>query len=212
MTVAGLIQAAGGITIDAARQASLSGRAVAGAAGLTVQAPAISFGGLDARGTAVFLALGPAGSATGALDAGALTVQGGSGVVLTGSIAGVAEGGAAALGRRATATGAPLAEPLPDAGAFTFNACPIGVAICQPLPPSPPPPTPPEPPRVITLGPVLVPLTQNPQAVMAGLEPANLIPDSARLRPSPVLPEMRIARDRSEEEELAPPDVRRDDY
>jgi hypothetical protein len=196
VSVAGLISAGGGIDVQAARQASLSGRASAPTGGLTVTTPQASFGSLDARDTRVTLDLGAEGNATGgALDAGGLTVRGGTGATLTGTVAGVGGGAAAALGSRATTEGAPLSEPLPQPYAFTFNGCPIGAVLCLPL-----------------AGLTTVPLTSNPGAVMAVLEPAYLVPFNQILRLPDPLPVVRSARDRSEQDELAPLDVRRGDY
>lgn len=199
VVVTGLIQAGRALSVEAGSLASLAGQATIVAppggvpGGLTVSAPRIALGGLDARAIPVILALGAEGTATGALDAGGLIVRGGAGARLTGSIGGIGGGEAAALGRRETAAGSPLSEPLPRAFAFTLNDCPIGAAACLPEA-------------------VLVPLAANPAAVIAVLDPANLVTNAERLRPRAVLPEMRIARDRSEQEELAPPDIRRDDY
>ncbi|WP_237217359.1 beta strand repeat-containing protein, partial [Falsiroseomonas oryziterrae] len=72
----GLAAAAGNILVNAATTASLAGLAQTPNT-LRIAAPTTSFGGLNARSAAVLLALGDTGSASGALDARGLTVQGG---------------------------------------------------------------------------------------------------------------------------------------
>ena len=121
---------------------------------------------------------------------------------------------AAALGRRATADGVLLPDPPPAALDFTFNDCPIGVALCF-APPPPPPPQPPPPPIVVPeIVPEfpIVPVTENPLAVIAELDPLNLVPAADRLRPPATELRFSGGRDRSEEGDLAPPDVRGGDY
>lgn len=192
VTVNGLIAATGDIIVLARLAASLAGIAQTPNV-LHVAAPTIAFGGLDARGAAVELALGADGTASGSLDARALTVFGGSGAVLFGTIAGTAGRPAAARGRRATAAGVLLPDPPPQANDFTFNDCPIGTAACA-VPPIP------------------LPLPNNPEAVTGVLDPLNLLAALDRLRqPAPEL-SLRPGRDRSEENELAPPDIRGGDY
>jgi filamentous hemagglutinin family protein len=226
--LAGLLSASGEIRVQAGTLASLAGRASAGT--LRVTAPTVSFGGLDAAGAAVILQLHETGSATGDVAAGGLTIAGGRGATLTGTIAGTPGGPAAALGRRATPDGTPLTEPLPAANEFLFNNCQIGVAVCVSLvPPTPPaPPSPPAPPlvgspvgpveaepevepRAIALG-EIVTLADNPAAVLSVLDPAVNAPAIDRLRPPLPNISVRIGRDRSEEDDLAPPNIRGEDY
>ncbi|WP_376087148.1 beta strand repeat-containing protein [Roseomonas sp. CCTCC AB2023176] len=236
VTINGLIQAAGAIRLDATGLATLGGRAVG--TGLTITAPTVTFTGLDAATTPVDLRLGAAGTASGTLSAAGLRVFGGSGVNLFGSIAGVPGEPAAALGQRGAAGGTILAEPLPNQTAFLFNDCPIGVAVCRPVvvtPPSPPPPSPPPlvvlpdpvvPPVVVAPGPAPQPVVPPSATDLAGLttvadgpfdvpfasDPAANPPPLDRLRPT--IPEVgvRLFRDRSEQEELAPPNIRGEDY
>lgn len=192
VTVNGLVAAAGDIIVLARNAASLAGEARTSNV-LFVSAPSIAFGGLDARGAAVELALGPDGTAGGTLDARGLTVFGGRGATLFGTLAGVPGRPAAARGRRATAQGVLLPDPPPQANDFTFNDCPIGFAACA-VPPIP------------------LPLPNNPEAVTGVLDPLNLLAAVERLRqPDPEL-SLRPGRDRSEENELAPPDIRGGDY
>jgi hypothetical protein len=57
-----------------------------------------------------------------------------------------------------------------------------------------------------------LPLPNNPEAVTGVLDPLNLLAAVDRLRqPAPEL-SLRPGRDRSEENELAPPDIRGGDY
>jgi filamentous hemagglutinin family protein len=189
VTLSGLAAAAGDIRVLAAGSASLAGRAQT-ANVLRVSAPLVTFGGLDAAGAAVILTLGETGTATGALDARALTVLGGRGAVLTGTIAGIGGPFAAALGRRGTADGVLLGQPLPQLELFTFNGCPIGAAAC--------------------LG--VVPLISNPGAVTGNLDPLALLAALDQLRPPSPEFDLRPARDPGEEEELAPPDIRGGDF
>ena len=192
VTLNGLAAASGDINIYAGYAASLAGQART-ANTLLVSAPTVTFGGLDARDAAVRLSLDAHGIATGELHARGLTVLGGSGVELTGTLAGIAGPAAAALGTRATFQGEPLSEPLPNAHDFTFNACPIGTAVCA--------------------APVTgLPLAANPDAVTGDLDPATTVAAQERIRP--IVPDIAIrpARDRAEDEELAPPDVRGGDF
>jgi filamentous hemagglutinin family protein len=203
--VTGLISATGRIVITAADSASLSGIASAPVSGLVATAPRVTFGGLNAVDTAVLLQLGGGGQTSGLLDAAALTIAGGASATLTGRIARIADGSAAALVSRLDAAGGALPAPPPQAEQFVFNGCTIAVATCQivvigdePLP------------VVIQLVPL--PLAGNPLAVLGVLDPAALATAPQRLRPP--LPDLgfRPARDRSSEEEFAPPDIRREDY
>jgi cytoskeletal protein CcmA (bactofilin family) len=190
VTLNGLAAAAGDILVSASASASLAGQAQT-ANTVRISSPLVVFGGLNAGSAAMILSLGGTGTASGALDARALTVFGGSGVVLTGTIAGIGGPFAAAFGRRATADGVLLGEPLPQFDLFTFNGCPIGVAVC-------------------IVG--IVPLTDNPGAVTGGLDPLALLAAQDRLRPPTPEFDLRPARDQSEEEELAPPDIRGGDF
>jgi filamentous hemagglutinin family protein len=214
----GLLQAAGEIRIQAGTLASLAGRAVAPS--LRIAAPTISFSGLDASSASVQLDLGDTGQADGSLDAGGLLVVGGLRTGLSGTIAGITGGPAAAAGQRATAGGLPLQEPLPSASQFLFNDCPIGAASCAP-PAVPPPATPPavvppvpspEPLPVTVEIPLRAPLADNPLAVLSEMDPAASVVAVERLRPPVPNIAVSIGRDRSEEESLAPPSIRREDY
>lgn len=187
----GLAAAAGNIVVNAATTASLAGTAQTPNT-LRIAAPATSFGGLNARTAQVLLALGDAGTATGTLDAGGLTVQGGRGAVLRGTIAGTPGPFAAALGRRATAQGVLLGDPPPQPDDFTFNGCPIGLAFCG-------------------FPPVAFPFA-NPLEVTAVLDPLVGTPFALQVRPPTPEIVLRPARDRGEEDDLAPPDIRGGDY
>jgi len=187
----GLAAAAGNILVNAGTTASLAGLAQTPNT-LRIAAPATTFGGLNARTAAVLLALGDTGSARGAIDARGLTVQGGRGAVLTGTLANTPGPAAAALGRRTTATGVPLGDPPPQPNDFTFNGCPIGLALCG-VPP--------------------VPFTfANPIEVTGVLDPLNTTAMADQTRPPTPEIALRPARDRREEDDLAPPDIRGGDY
>jgi filamentous hemagglutinin family protein len=219
--LAGLLQASGEIRINAGTLASLAGRAAAPS--LQVTAPTITFSGLDATLAAVRLNLGTAGQATGGLDAAALSVAGGSGAGLTGSVAGISGEAAAAQARRAGVDGTPLSAPLPNADRFVLNGCAIGVAACgtPPSPPEPPAVVPPPAP-VAELPAVPLPnpvaelrptLADRPRAVLGDMEAAAAAASAqTRVRPPAPSISIGISRDRSEEEMLAPPGVRREDY
>ncbi|MDB5415935.1 MAG: hypothetical protein JWR10_4270 [Rubritepida sp.] len=218
--LAGLLQASGAIRIAASNSATLAGRVAAGL--LRITSPSVAFGGLNASGTPVELFLGTAGSTSGTLDARALSVYGGASASLFGSIAGIGGGAAAAAGRRGTASGTLLNEPLPQQDAYLFNNCQIGVAVCVPIViPSPPvtlplPPGPgpsfPQPPNIrppAELG-GFVSVASSPLTVIDVLRVPTPIVDQLRA-PLPVL-NLRPFRDRSEEADLAPPNIRGDDF
>jgi len=236
VAVAGLISALGEIGVEAVNTASLSG--IATGSLLRVAAPSVSFATLDATSTPVLLQLGGGGAATGALDALALVVSGGSGALLTGTIAGLAGQPAAAGGRRSSATGTPLPDP-PEPTAFLFNGCPIGVPLCGAVPPLPPtegpgeleipvlpeipgvppvsppeiPVTPPPPAAVIvTLPEGAVTAANNPAPLIDSLDPAALAAAVAQTRPSAPYVTSSFARDRAEAEDLAPPNIRGGDF
>jgi hypothetical protein len=189
VTLNGLASAAGDIAVNATN-ASLAGQAQTSNT-LAVNATSASFGGLNARSAQLRLNLGTGGSATGAVDARGLTVLGGSGVVLTGTLAGVGGPFASVIGRRATATGVLLGDPPPNAFDFTFNGCPIGTFLCS--------------------GSIGFPFA-NPEEVQSVLDPLNLVPLAQLTRPQ--LPPLSVlpARDRREESDLAPPDIRAGDF
>lgn len=190
VTLNGLAEAMGGnIIVQAVDSASLSGVART-PSNLLVEAPTVTFAGLDASSAHVDLLLGGTGTARGSVDARELTVRGGSGALLTGTIGGIAGATAAVLGRRATAEGIRLSAP-PFPANYTFNGCPISIGCPQF---------------------VFMPLIEYPEGMLAALDPANGATAAQRLRPP--MPEFsfRPLRDRTEEQELAPPDVRRGDY
>lgn len=196
VTVTGLIAAAGNILIDAG-SANLSGQATGRT--LRVNAPAIAFGGLNAARMQVELFLGAGGRARGTLDAGGLLVAGGRGVTLFGTLAGVAGEPAAALGVRADAAGTPFRGPPPSPGLFTLNNCAIAVTVCHPL--------------------VVAPITvaNNPVVIMQQLRPRRFaveLTDSVLLQPRPRAVNLLNApgRDADEDLDLAPPNVRAEDY
>jgi filamentous hemagglutinin family protein len=217
-SLVGLLQAAGEIRIHAGTLASLAGRAATPS--LQIAAPTIRFSGLDASSASVQLDLGNTGQADGSLDAGGLLVVGGLRTGLSGTIAGIPGGPAAAAGQRATAGGLPLQEPLPSASQFLFNDCPIGAASCAPpavppltTPPAAVPPVPSPEPTPVTLEiPVRATVADNPLAVVSALDPAASVVAVERLRPPVPNIAVSIGRDRSEEESLAPPSIRREDY
>jgi filamentous hemagglutinin family protein len=209
VAVDGLISAAGSIAVEAASTASLAG--LARGARLRVAAPTISFGGLDATATPVLLQLGPDGRAIGTLDALALEVSGGGGTALSGRIASVGGGPAAAIGTRSTGEGTPLPDP-PEPTAFLFNGCPIGVPLCGAVPPVVLPDVPPPRPGVVRLPPGAVTLADSPAAVLQVLDPAAIAAALAQTRPSAPNVTSSFARDRAEAEDLAPPNVRGGDF
>ena len=207
----GLLQAATEINVNATSEANFTGRAFAPA--LNVTAPRVGFGLLDASGAQVSLFLGSGGTTSGTLNAGGLRVFGGSGAGLFGTISGVAGGPAAVLGRRGTAGGTLLNEPLGQPNAFLFNNCPIGVAVCQPIlipPPvrgtEPQPVIVPEPPLTIVAGPPPVFFE-----LFAFQSLSGSVVLGERTRPNIDLT-LRTGRDRSEESELAPPNIRSEDF
>jgi filamentous hemagglutinin family protein len=208
VTVAGLIAGSTEITVNAAQAASLAG--IAQTPELTITSPSISFGGLDASGSDVALLLGGSGSSSGSLSAAGLRVVDGAGVVLTGSIAGNATGSAAVLGRR-FAGETQLGDPPPNRFDYLFNDCPIGASSCaRPVPPEPPvPPTPPTPPGFDI--PVFT-VADNPRGVMGELDPAGQPPANPLVQ-IPALPFLtQSGRDTSEDRELAPPNIRAEDF
>lgn len=235
VAVSGLISAPlGRIGVEAARTASLGGFALGGS--LRVAASSISFTTLDATTTAVLLQLSTGGSASGSLDALALEVSGGTGVALTGRIASIGGGPAAAAGRRSSASGTLWADP-PQPTAFLFNGCPIGVPLCGAVPPVPPaagatgPQTPivPELPSAPELpGPSEIPVApapglfllsegvvtvaDNPAAQIRGLDPTTLAGPVPQTRPAVPNLTSSFARDRAEAEDLAAPNIRRGDF
>ncbi|MBR0644457.1 beta strand repeat-containing protein, partial [Plastoroseomonas hellenica] len=195
VTVAGLIAGSTSIDVNATQAASLAG--IAQTPTLTVSAPAIGFGGLDASASDVVLNLGGGGSSTGSLSAAALRVVDGAGVTLTGSIAGNGTSAAAALGRR-FAGGTQLGDPPPDRFDYLFNGCPIAASSCAPPVPSVDFP-------VFTVA-------DNPRGVMGELDPAGQPPANPLVR-IPVLPFIiQSGRDTSEDRELAPPNIRAEDF
>lgn len=212
----GLLQAAGTISIQATTSASLAGTASGSA--LNITSPNVSFGGLNAAGTPVSLFLGPSGSANGTLSASALSVFGGAGANLFGTIAGIAGGPAAAVGRRGTSGGSLLTEPLPSPTLYLFNNCPIGVGVCTPVVVPPPPPTEgggtPPPPVVVPTAPwqrePYAAAAVNPPLQAVVLEPVPLLIQQL-VPPTPSVT-LRLYRDRSEEGELAPPNIRGEDF
>ncbi len=212
VSVNGLLSAGGNIIVVARDAADLSGRTAAPGRTLSIAAPQVRFTALDARGTAVLLQLGSNGTASGSLDAGGLTVAGGSRADLTGSVNGTAGGAAASATRRTNAAGVPLADPPPGAAAFTFNGCIMASATCTvPEVPEEGQPAPLDPPQDLLVL-IPLPLAGDPVAVLGTLDPAELATAAQRLRqPSPNLG-FRAAQDRSAEEEFAPPDVRREDF
>jgi hypothetical protein len=192
----GLIAAPGDILIDA-NSASLGGHATGSA--LSVTAPEIAFTGLDAGSMRVSLYLGDTGTATGTLDAGGLLLAGGSGATLFGTVAGIAGGAAAPLGQRADANGTVYPPPPPDPDLFTMNGCPIAVSVCRPL----------------TIAP---PSAASAPDVMFGLmDPrrfSELLTDVVLGLPTPTNFYLRTQpiRDPDDDVDLAPPNIRAEDF
>jgi filamentous hemagglutinin family protein len=183
----GLIAGSTGISIIANTLASLAGTAQGPS--LIVESPLIQFGGLNAAGSEVRLRLGASGIATGTLTAGALDVLNGRGATLRGSIEGDATRGAAARGDRFL-NGVELGDPPPNQFNYLFNGCPIGASVCG-LPFLP---------------------TDNPRALLGELDPAGQPPANPLVQ-LPVLPFVTQAgRDTSEDRELAPPNIRAEDF
>ncbi|MBR0669495.1 hypothetical protein GXW71_34455, partial [Roseomonas hellenica] len=201
VTVNGLIAGTSGITVNATQAASLAG--IAQTPTLTITASLISFGGLDASASNVFLNLGGSGSASGALAVASLQVADGSGTVLTGSIAGNTTGSAAVLGRR-FASGTQLGDPPPNQFDYLFNDCPIGASSCaRPVPPTVPP---------FSFDIPTFTVADNPRGLMGELDPAGQ-PLANPLVRIPVLPFItQSGRDTSEDRELAPPNIRAEDF
>jgi hypothetical protein len=185
-----------GITVDA-DSASLGGQA--SGPSLVVNAPEIAFTGLDAGGTQVTLFLGETGTASGTLDAGGLVVAGGGGATLFGSIAGVAGEDAAKLGVRADGEGEPFPPPPPDPDLFTMNGCPIAVSLCHPLVVAPP--------SVATAPGVIL-------TIMDPRQFSELLTDSVLGPPTPTSVFLRTQpiRDPDDDVNLAPPNIRAEDF
>ncbi|HEY4253430.1 MAG TPA: hypothetical protein VGM87_19635, partial [Roseomonas sp.] len=225
VAVDGLIAGSTGITVDASQGATLAG--IARTPDLRITTPAAVFGGLDATAARVRLLLG--GSASGAIDAGTLEVADGGGALLTGTIAGIAGGPAAARGTR-SAGGLTLGDPPANQFDFLFNDCPLAASVCarppQPEVPGPDPsqpempgPDPSQPvappfevPGRIVLGIPTYTVADNPAGVVGEVDPAGQ-PPANPLVTIPVLPlDSRPGRDTTEDRELAPPDVRAQDF
>ncbi|OJY68409.1 MAG: hypothetical protein BGP12_11425 [Rhodospirillales bacterium 70-18] len=192
----GLI-ASGRDILVAATSASLAGRATGAA--LNITAPSMLFGGLDAATMQVNLFLGAAGTAAGTLNSAGLLVAGGSTARLFGVLAGVAGGPAAALGRRADTNGVPLPPPPPNPADFTLNDCPIAVAVCHPLQVAP-----------LTVATAPGPMLDN-------MDPRRfneLLTDTWLLLPTPTDVYLRAQpiRDPQEDLDLAPPNIRAEDF
>lgn len=213
VTVNGLIAAAEDIHIAAGSGASLAGQASAPAGTLFIDSPYVTFAGLDAVDTAVHIQLGGTGYATGDIDALSLALAGGRGATLTGSIAGITDGSAAALGERLDSSGVTVpGDPPQNAFDFLFNGCAIASSVCLAPPPPPPPPVWPSLPSPTEIISLVTLLTHNPAATVGVLQPDTLTTAAERLR-VPVLPlVVRPPRDRSEEDTLAPADIRVEDY
>jgi filamentous hemagglutinin family protein len=210
VAVNGLVSSPLQVTVQATSSASMAG--LASTPILLVSAPSVTFGGLSVDGL-MRLSLGTNGFASGAIDTRALAVLGGSGTLLTGTIAGVAGESAAAIGERRNATGVLQPSPPPNALDFLFNNCAIAVpGLCAPPPPVPTPtPTP-----VLSFEELLAEIPRytvadNPRAVQGELDPAG---QPARLVRLPNLPLLllRPGRDAAEDRELAPPNVRAEDF
>ena len=203
----GTISAASEIIVDA-NTATLGGTAQGQT--LAIQAPSITFDDLDAHIMQVVLRLGTNGSATGSLSALGLTVNGGSGVTLTGSIDGVTTGAAAAIGVRATAQGVILGNPPPNANSFTFNGCDIASAVCTVV----------TPPGSITQRLSILPpvgAASSPLTILAQGNPRQfdetLTANWLTLpTPPPIGLFVQPTRDQSEDLELAPPNIRSEDF
>jgi hypothetical protein len=225
VAVNGLISAGTTISVNA-ENASLAG--IAQGQSLIVNAPLITFGGLDARGMTARLQLGTSGSVSGALDVAGLLVAGGSFATLTGTIGGIQGEAAAVIGRRSDATGTLFGDPPPNAGRFTFNACPIGAAVCHPIvivPPTRPatvptprqlPAVPPQDPFAAAIA-SLYTVATNPLGILADSNPRRY---DAMLSQTwfglPAVPALGVAtrpsRDSDEDLQLAPPNVRAEDF
>ncbi|HVY15089.1 MAG TPA: hypothetical protein VHB27_07670, partial [Rhodopila sp.] len=217
----GLISAASAILVDA-NSATLGGEAQGLV--LDVVAPTIAFNALDAHTMQVLLFFSDTGTATGSLAAAGLQVLGGTNAVLTGSIAGIGTDAAAAIGVRATAQGTPLGDPPPNANNFTFNGCPIGVAVCHPVTPPPAPPAPPSPPPapppLVNLVTTVLPpigVANSPSTLLRENDPRRfdrtLTPNVLTTPTPPTIGlSTRPTRDPAENLELAPPNVRSEDF
>jgi hypothetical protein len=204
VAVDGLIAGSTGITVDAAQSASFAG--IADTPDLRITTPSVSFADFNATAAAVRLLLGGGGTATGAIDAGTLDVADGAGATLTGTIAGIADGPAAARGTR-SAGGVTLGDPPPDRFSFLFNDCPIGAASCA----RPQPPIEPEAPSLLPDLPIFT-VADNPHGVLDAIDPAGQ-PPANPLVTIPTLPlTTQPGRDTTEDRELAPPNVRAEDF
>jgi filamentous hemagglutinin family protein len=208
----GLISAATEIIVDATT-ATLGGTAQGTA--LAIQASSIAFNNLDAHAMEVELLLGTTSTAKGSLSASGLVVDGGSGVTLTGSISGITTGAAAALGVRATAQGVFLGHTPPNANSFTFNGCAIAVVACTPVVIVPPPTTTITNNRLQTLPPVGA--ASSPQTILVQNNPRQFdetLTNNWFTLPTPPAIGLFIqpSRDPGEDLELAPPNVRSEDF
>jgi hypothetical protein len=192
----GLIASPGDILIDA-NSASLGGRATGTT--LAVNAPDIAFNGLNAGTMQVNLYLGGTGTATGTLDAAGLLVAGGSGATLFGTLAGIAGEAAAPLGQRADDAGTVYPPPPPDPNLFTLNGCPIAVSVCHPLAVVPPT------------------VASAPSVIFGMMDPrqfSELLTDVVLGLPTPTNFYLRTQpiRDPEDDVDLAPPNIRAEDF
>lgn len=209
----GLISSASS-TVISANSATLGGQALG--ISLNVAAPSITFNDLDASTMLVLLFPGTTGSASGTLQAAGLEIAGGGGATLLGSIAGVSTGAAAALGVRASADGVNLGNQPPNAGNFTFNGCQIAVAACQPMiviiPPvmmNPP-----------SSGTIVVPpngVASSPGTILVQNDPRRFDPSLTDVwlglpTPPPVGLFVLPSRDAGDDLEMAPPNIRAEDF
>ena len=205
VAVNGLVSSPVQVTVQGTTSASMAGQATTPT--LVVSAPAVTFGGLSASGL-TRLSLGTGGFASGALNTRELAVLGGRGTRLTGTIASVAGESAAALGERRNAQGATEPSPPPNALNFLFNNCAIAVpGLCAPPPHVPVRiPTPEE--QLANIPRYTV--ADNPRGLQGELDLPGLPTALVRLPSLPLL--LRPGRDAAEDRELAPPNIRAEDF
>ncbi len=197
VAVNGLVSSPVQVTVQGTTSASMAGQA--NTPTLVVSAPAVTFGGLSATGL-TRLSLGTGGFASGAINTPQLAVLGGRGTRLTGTIAGIAGESAAALGERRNAAGVTQPSPPPNALDFLFNNCAIAVpGLCAPPP-------------VLELLENIPRYTvaDNPRGLQGELDLPGLPSALVRLPSLPLL--LRPGRDAAEDRELAPPNIRAEDF
>ncbi|MES2711631.1 MAG: filamentous hemagglutinin N-terminal domain-containing protein [Pseudomonadota bacterium] len=203
VAVNGLVSSPVQVTVQGTTSASMAGFATTPL--LVVSAPSVTFGGLSASGL-TRLSLGSSGFASGVIATRQLAVLGGRGTLLTGNINFVTGESAAALGERRNAQGVTEPSPPPNALDYLFNNCAIAVpGLC-----APPPPVVVQTPQDFLATFPRYTVADNPRGLQRELDPAGQPAGLVRLPTVPLV--LRPGRDAAEDRELAPPNVRAEDF